>query len=220
MLSKVEVKVTWSGNVQQRGKHCLIYTNSLSTIVQKCAERVKGGQHLVRNGCQLKWSNSTCFTLVLDFKQSQGNVIWIAHKELILGNTTTSDTLDVGHWTPALASTPGDVNYSRSQSEPDHCLAPFWASILWLPHDQRPWEHWCKEAYSLSSEEDPGFLWKWAITGNSHMCCPRQCLLRFAAYVFTIQPRTPPATSSAGCRTSDHFTVSGSQCPRSEVWAL
>lgn len=144
------------------------------------------------------------------------NVIWIAFRNLILRTTAINPTL-VTHWmweSEDWLWAPLPVTWVSVWT----CLLPGHLSgsaFYGFHHDQRPWEHCCKGAHSLSHNQAPGFLWKWVLTENSHMCCPRQSLPRWPgkkmhmpAYVFTLQLRTRPATSSSGWKTSSRLTVS------------
>lgn len=90
-------------------------TNSLSTIFQLCTERVKGGQHLVRNGRHLTRSKPSILLLFqMSSNASCGHVVWVALSKLVLGNAaigTALVTTGCGPVKTTLDPTPGDINY-------------------------------------------------------------------------------------------------------------
>ena len=168
-----------------KGKCCLIYKNSLKHDFSEMYWKGKGRSASNQEWMLLQMVQTA--SVLLSFHISS-NVIWIAFRNLIL-RTTAINTALVTHW--------------MWESE-DWLWVPLpvtWASVwTWsLPghlsghafydfhHDQRPWEHCCKEAHSFSHNQDPGFLWKWVLTENSHMCCPRQSLPRWPGKRCTCQ---------------------------------
>lgn len=202
-----------------RGKHCLIYKTSLSTIFQKCTQKAKGGQHLIRHGCPFKWSKWCLFYYHFRFQSMPSRAIQCGLHLEISSLGPLQSTLH--RWrTGCVKVKTGSGFYSwwhKPQFESDHCLGTFQGKHFTA--SPQPKASRAQLQRNSLTFTQPEFLWKWVLTENSHMCYlrwPEKGCAHGLMYVFSAQPRTLPPIGSLGWRTSSRFTVS--MCPSSEVW--
>lgn len=156
-----------------RGKHCLLYKTSLSTISQKCTQKAKGGQHLIRHGCPFKWSKWCLFYYHFRFQSMPSRAIQCGLHLEISSLGPLQSTLH--RWrTGCVKVKTGSGFYSwwhKPQFESDHCLGTFQGKHFTA--SPQPKASRAQLQRNSLTFTQPEFLWKWVLTENSHMCYPK-----------------------------------------------